>query len=213
MSGPSAFVQEAYDLRADDPASMAAFYDKWATAYEEEMIDKLAYHSPAKTAALLMAHVVAPNARILDVGCGTGLTAAPLHAKGYTDLTGVDLSQEMVTTAQSKGIYGRVVVGDVNAPLDLPSSHYDAIMSSGTFTHGHVDAQALPGLLRHLKVGGHLVASVHQDIWVSGGFETLLGSWVDQGVVKCVEKTLGSYYEGRENEGWFIVYQKLKEAE
>jgi len=47
---------------------------------------------------------------ILDVGCGTGAWLARLHARGFTNLTGLDHD-----TAQWSFHDGRVVRGDLNA--------------------------------------------------------------------------------------------------
>ncbi|MEM9721141.1 MAG: class I SAM-dependent methyltransferase [Bacteroidota bacterium] len=41
-----------------------------------------------------------PNYALLDVGCGTGRTTFGLHQLGYTHLTGLDLTPQMVEHAQ-----------------------------------------------------------------------------------------------------------------
>src|SRR6185369_15630707 len=49
---------------------------------------------------------------MLDLGCGTGLAGAALRP--HVDwLVGVDLSPKMVDEARKKGLYDRLVVGDI----------------------------------------------------------------------------------------------------
>ncbi len=49
---------------------------------------------------------------MLDLGCGTGLTGAAFRP--HVDwLVGVDLSPKMVEEARAKGLYDRLVTGDI----------------------------------------------------------------------------------------------------
>ena len=59
------------------------------------------------------------NSRIIDIGCGTGLTSIFLHRQGYKCLDGVDLSPDMVRVAIDRQIYSEVMVADVNQPLAI----------------------------------------------------------------------------------------------
>ena len=40
-----------------------------------------------------------PNCRLIDFGCGTGRLGVELKKVGYTDISGVDGSTEMITVA------------------------------------------------------------------------------------------------------------------
>ncbi|MFT5657199.1 MAG: putative TPR repeat methyltransferase, partial [Gammaproteobacteria bacterium] len=131
--GPSEFVSQAYDLT--DEESRVKFYQKWAADYDHQMLDKLGYTSPATIARMLAEHLPDKKSRILDIGCGTGLTCTLLHQRGYTNLDGIDLSPDMLKVAKNRGIYQGLSVGDLNKPLAFESASYDAAISSGTFTH------------------------------------------------------------------------------
>ena len=48
-----------------------------------------------------------------------------------------DISEEMLLVAEKKGIYSKSIVGDLTKAFLLKMS-YNGIVSSGTFTHGHV---------------------------------------------------------------------------
>ena len=205
--GPSAFVNEAYNLENDE--NMVDFYRKWADDYDHQMLDELRYCSPITIARLLDKFLPDKNARIFDIGCGTGLTCTFMQQQGYRNLDGIDLSPDMVRVAQDRGIYRQVKVGDVNLPLEIADSEYDAAISSGTFTHGHVGPGPLDEIFRILKPGGILACTVHNDLWQTRGFEAKFKSLIDSAMIKCLYLKQDKYYETGDLEGWFCVYRKL----
>lgn len=204
--GPSEFVDAAYHL--DDEASMVEFYRKWAADYDHQMLDELGYTSPTKIAQQLCNNLPDTDSAVFDVGCGTGLTCVYLAEKGYTNLDGIDISPDMVRVARERGIYRELLVGDVNQALQCDDASYDAVISSGTFTHGHVGPEPLDEIFRILKTGGILACTVHQDLWESMGFDSKLESLVTAGIAHRVSCEMDSYYRDREPEGWFCVYRK-----
>jgi predicted TPR repeat methyltransferase len=204
--GPSEFVDAAYHL--DDEASMVDFYRKWAADYDHQMLDELGYTSPTKIAQQLIQYLPDTQSMIFDIGCGTGLTCVFLAEKGYTNLDGIDLSPDMVRVASERGIYRELLVGDVNQALERNDESYDAAISSGTFTHGHVGPEPLDEIFRILKPGGILACTIHQDLWTSMGFEEKLAALAATGIASPVSCEMDSYYKDRDPEGWFCVYRK-----
>ena len=187
---------------------MVEFYRKWAADYDHQMLEELGYTSPTKIAQQLSQQVPDTQAAVFDIGCGTGLTCAFLADKGYTNLDGIDLSPDMVRVAGERGIYRELLVGDVNQALERDDESYDAVISSGTFTHGHVGPAPLDEIFRILKPGGILACTVHQDLWTSMGFEAKFAALVAQGVASRVSCRMDSYYKNGPDEGWFCVYLK-----
>jgi len=204
--GPSEFVDAAYHL--DDEASMVDFYRKWAADYDHQMLDELGYTSPTRIAQQLSRYLPDTESTVFDIGCGTGLTCVFLAEKGYTNLDGIDLSPDMVRVASERGIYRELLVGDVNQALKRDDESYDAVISSGTFTHGHVGPEPLDEIFRILKPGGILACTIHQDLWTSMGFEEKLAAMAAKGIASPVSCEMDSYYKDREPEGWFCVYRK-----
>ncbi|MEM7408219.1 MAG: class I SAM-dependent methyltransferase [Pseudomonadota bacterium] len=204
--GPSEFVNEAYLV--EDEAAMVEFYRKWAEDYDNQMMS-LGYLSPMETARLLLSHLHDANADILDIGCGTGLTSKLLAEAGMRNIQGLDLSPDMVRVAGERGIYQRLSVADVTKPLAFADASFDAVISSGTFTHGHVGPEPLREICRVLKTGGLLACTVHQDLWEELGFAAVFSELTDGAVLREVSRALGSYYEGRQAEGWYCLMQKL----
>lgn len=104
---------------------------------------------------------IKPGAKVLDVGCGTGvvgLTAARLGAR----VTGVDLTPELVArakeNAQLMGLDADWQEGDVEA-LPVPDAAFDVVVSQ----FGHMFAPrpevAVREMLRALKRGGTIAFS------------------------------------------------------
>jgi len=205
LNAPSEFVDAAYHLEDDD---MVEFYRKWAADYDYEMLDKLGYTSPASIAKILIEQLPDTAAEILDLGCGTGLTCRLLGERGYSRLDGIDLSTEMLKVSRERGIYRDLLVGDLNQSLQRESDSYDGVISSGTFTHGHIGPEPLDEVFRVLKSGGILACTVHKDLWEAKGFAAKFAELVDQGVASRISKEEGSYYRDGPIEGWFCVYQK-----
>lgn len=207
INGPSQFVSDAYQL--DDEADSIEFYKKWADDYDHQMLVKLEYVAPIGIARLLCEFLPNKESEIFDVGCGTGLTCRFLADNGYQALDGIDLSPDMVRVAREQGIYRDLIVGDVNQIIERHSSIYDAVISSGTFTHGHVGPEPLDELFRVLRTGGILACTVHKDLWTSRGFERKLESLVSGGQAKCLHLKQDKYYKTDNIDGWFCVYQKV----
>jgi SAM-dependent methyltransferase len=107
----------------------------------------------------------APPARILDVGCGTGLLACEFAARGY-DVTGADPAAAMLAVARARpgGDQVRWVQAgaadlDTAGGLD-PSTGFDLIVMTGHVFQLLLEDRdvraALRTLARHLAPGGRL---------------------------------------------------------
>jgi SAM-dependent methyltransferase len=125
--------------------------------------------------ARFVAARVAPGARVLDAGCGTGRVAARLAELGY-DCVGVDVDESMLAEARRSGAAVTWVRGDLTAldltaldltALDLtaldPAGRrgFDAAVAAGNVMPlvpvGTVPA-VLAGITGHLRPGGLLIA-------------------------------------------------------
>ena len=111
------------------------------------------------------------NGAVLDVGAGTGLLADCLSDQQNLIIDAIDISSAMLEVANNKGLYRQTIVADLTKPLSINSETYTAIVSSGTFTHGHVGPDVLDELLRISKQGALFVLSINAQHFVSHGFE------------------------------------------
>ena len=94
-----------------------------------------------------------PGERILDLGCGDGVIAEDLMARGV-DVIGVDSSAAFVAAAQARGVDARLMDGQ-RLTFD---SEFDAVFSNAAL-HWMTDAAAVTtGVWRALRPGGRFVA-------------------------------------------------------
>ena len=94
----------------------------------------------------------APNARILDVGCGTGWIA-----KHFPDYTGIDGSPDAVARAAELG--RNVVLGDVDERLPFDDASFDAVVMKDLLEHVQNPGAVVTEALRVLRPGGLAFAS------------------------------------------------------
>jgi predicted TPR repeat methyltransferase len=160
-------LARAYALNS--PEEARALYEGWAGSYDADFVARMGYASPRRAAELYLAE--GGDAPCLDVGAGTGAVAE--HLRGLA-VDALDLSPEMLSVAAAKGLYGRTIEADLNAPLDLPDAGYGGVVSAGTFTHGHVGPGCLPELLRVVRQGGLFVFTVVPGVYDGMGFGSAL---------------------------------------
>lgn len=101
------------------------------------------------------------NARILDVGCGYGAFLWYLHAGGYRNAEGVDISQEQVEAARRLGL-SNVVRADAMDFLQERSETYDCVLTIDFLDHfpkGQV-LDVLKALYIGLRPGGMVILQV-----------------------------------------------------
>lgn len=202
---PEAFLNEAYHL--PDDAAKLEFYRKWAADYDRQMLE-LGYVSPTQVAQLLVEQLADTAADIIDIGCGTGLTCSLLAEQGYRNLYGIDYSADMLRVAGTRAIYRGLTLADLNQPLAFADHSFEAAISSGTFTHGHVGAEPMEEIFRILKPGGLLACTVHQELWQSKGFADKFDSLQQSGIASCLSLREGKFFDQGPVEGWFCLYQK-----
>ena len=207
---PEQLLARAYALRGNDPEETLRLYADWAETYDQTMLGGLSYSSPQRIAALAAATEVRRDARILDVGCGTGLLASCLRARGFNLVDGLDYSAPMLAVAQREGRIDEAFLRDLNESLEMGAECYDLLASTGTFTHGHVQAGCLPELLELLVPGGRFICTVHRDIWDEGGFSNGLQALAEAGVAVVRSREMGCLFADEdEPSGWYVVVQKL----
>jgi len=137
-----------------------AAWDAEAAAFDEEPDHGLGDAATREAWwDLLLAHLPPAPARIADLGCGTGSLSVLLAEAGY-DLTGLDLSPQMLAAARTKadraGVPLRLVPGDAAEP-DLEPGAYDAVLCRHVLWALPAPSAALARWVDLLRRGGRLV--------------------------------------------------------
>jgi len=135
-----------------------ARYDGFADWYDTEFQPE----RPSETWETLVRLLGDPEGALLDVGCGTGAYAVRLAELGW-DVTGVDLSADMLRRASAKGV--DAVQADATA-LPFDDGSFEAAVS--VFTH--TDFDDFPGAVREiarvLRPGAPFVYVGAHPCWV-----------------------------------------------
>ncbi|MBO0733316.1 MAG: methionine biosynthesis protein MetW [Methylocapsa sp.] len=110
---------------------------------------------PARVDLLLVADMVEPHSRVLDVGCGDGTLLRLLSEEKAVDGRGIELSQSGVNDCVAKGL--PVIQGDADTDLgDYPDNAFDYVILSQT-----LQATRRPrAVIEHmLRIGRHAIVS------------------------------------------------------
>jgi methionine biosynthesis protein MetW len=109
----------------------------------------------ARVDLLLVADMVRPGSRVLDVGCGDGELLRLLETRGV-DGRGIEISREGVNASVAKGL--AVVQGDADTDLaDYPDDAFDYVILSQTIQATRHPRRVLEHMLR---IGSHGVVSI-----------------------------------------------------
>ncbi|MFC4349955.1 class I SAM-dependent DNA methyltransferase [Fodinicurvata halophila] len=181
MSENNPLLRRVYALDGDKEETRRV-YAEWAEQYDRDTLDGMGYVAPGLVAKELSG-LVARDAKVLDAGCGTGLAGVELKKLGFGDIDGIDLSGEMLEVAREKGAYDKLAEADMTVPLEIADDSYDAAISVGVFTSGHVKPEALDELARITRKGGQIVVTVHEKVWEADGYPDYLEDMEKRGLV------------------------------
>ena len=202
-------LEKAYAIKT--PADAIHFYDGWATTYDESFAKAWGYVAPREIGNCFKAVATLSEQPILDIGAGTGLLASELS--GWT-IDGIDISASMLEVAASKGLYRERIVADLTKPLRLSSDSYSGVISSGTFTHGHVGPACLHELLRIARPNALFCLGTNPGVFDQAGFGSALALQVAADRITPVTFKTIPIYEGTdhshaEDQGLVAIFRKM----
>ena len=144
----------AVPLRAPE-AYVTTLFDQHADVFDKVLVEDLGYHVPMLLRQRLIELGETSFERMLDLGCGTGLTGGALEDM-VDDATGIDLAENMVEIAHEKGLYDTLYVADaVDYLEDNDDDPFDLVAATDVLPYlGELEPlfeavakNALPGAL------------------------------------------------------------------
>ena len=159
---------------APPEAYVRGLFDAYAARFDSALVETLGYRTPERLAQMIAACEGAPDmARVLDLGCGTGLMGEALRARAL-HLDGIDLSPDMVAHASAKKIYDTLSVASLGDALrDRAGARIDIIVAADVFCYLGALDEVFAAAAAALRPGGLLAFSVEahegQDPWVLRG--------------------------------------------
>lgn len=140
-------------------AYVETLFDQHAEAFEDILVEQLGYAVPMLVRQRLQALNLGPFKRMLDLGCGTGLTGGALGDM-VDDITGIDISENMVELAHEKDLYETLYVAEVEDFLeDNDEDAFDLITATDVLPYLGALEPLFFGAAENMVKGGIFVFS------------------------------------------------------
>jgi len=167
---------------------VAFLFNGYADNFDGHLAN-LQYQGPQMLATLALRGGWAADGsrRIIDLGCGTGLSGMPFRAYAAR-LEGADLAAAMLQQAINRGIYDHLWHGEVHAVLrQLPPASFDAAVAADTLIYIGDLAELFRLVHAVLKPGGDFLFTVELT---NGGFTLVKSGRYQHGhdyLLRCAE--------------------------
>jgi SAM-dependent methyltransferase len=137
--------------------------DFWRDAYQPDQHTFASYRLKKQHQFVLNHIARAPNVtRILDVGCGAGVTVLELAHAGY-QASGIDIAPKMIERAQAEA-QAQQITADFRVALaealPYPDASFDVLIALGLLGNIVDDRPALREMRRVLKPGGRVLLTM-----------------------------------------------------
>ncbi|KGD94465.1 MULTISPECIES: methyltransferase domain-containing protein [Rhizobium/Agrobacterium group] len=140
-------------------AYVETLFDQHAGSFEDILVEQLGYAVPVMVRQRLQALELGPFKRMLDLGCGTGLTGGTLRDM-VDDITGIDLSENMVEIAHEKDLYETLYVAEVEDFLeDNDDEPFDLVTATDVLPYLGALEPLFFGAAENMVPGGIFVFS------------------------------------------------------
>lgn len=198
-----------YKLNTSD--EVLKYYKNWVRKdkFNNDMVE-WNYTAPMNAVSLIKKYALKKDIQILDAGCGSGLVGIEMQKKGYTNIDGIDLSQDMINLIP-KGVYQNLEVANLNKPLKHENHKYDVLMCVGTFTYGHVKPQALDEMIRITKNRGLICFSINEGIHEEYGFDKKIKKLSDNQSWNVKEYFKSTYITTKNVRAWYCLAEITKQ--
>ena len=196
-------VDDAYAL--ETPEDNVDLYKKWADSYDSDFVEREGYVQYLRVTELLLEQRADIKGAVLDIGCGTGVVGEALRAAGIDSVDGIDISPEMLAVAGQKmapdgtSVYRGLIEADLTKRIDIPDDAYGALISAGTFTHGHLGPESFDELWRVAAPGAPCSMTVRSTHYDTMGFADRLAADVASGIITEPELTRINIYADATN--------------
>lgn len=182
-------LEDAYSVST--PEENKALYARWAATYDAEFVTANEYVYPIRVAEKAVEVMgTSSTLEVVDVGCGTGALGSLLaELQPNWEIDGVDISLQMLAVAgtkvssDGKPVYRDLLDADLTKPIQFAKNHFDLIVSSGVFTHGHLAGRDLIAVSSAAREGGTIVVGINKEHFDNVGFAGHFAEAVGEGFI------------------------------
>lgn len=153
------------------PQYLLQLFDGYADRFDSHLFEKLNYQGPALLAEIVEGAIaIAPKKPwdILDIGCGTGMTAVPFR-EAAGRVVGIDLSSRMLRHASTRAlpngrlIYDELIQADVIEALQARPASANLVLSADVFIYIGDLRPVFAAVWSALRAGGLFTFTVESN--------------------------------------------------
>lgn len=164
----SAHIDEMEKYNKFEKSKLEKHWDEVAVNYESIYL-RVGYPDPKKCQEMVSKIMSKDsdepknNTKIIDFACGSGLVGQYLNEDGFTEITGVDVSQEMLDIAITKGAYKSLEKLELcqNDHIGTMPTHlrnkFDFLTASGFINNNYLNEKIFDQMLVCLKNYGFII--------------------------------------------------------
>lgn len=123
-------------------------YEGFSKTYEHDVKKLMNYTAYIRVPEMVMAHFDGRKPKILDLGCGTGLSSLLFFKRGY-DVIGIDGTRDMIERA-SRLPYKKLICQNLEKNWRVPDRSFDAAVMIGVMEY--IDNPAIVLAQAHKKL-------------------------------------------------------------
>lgn len=148
------------------------------------------------------------DAKILDLGCGTGLSSVEFFKKGFS-VIGVDISKEMLKKAE-RYPFEKLICQDLEKPLKVENNKFDIIMLIGVMEFIRDPLFLFKQINKKLKPDGIFLVTIPQKL--SKEIKVPIKSYSKEGIEPIFSKAGFNILGHKSFFGYYKQMEKGKES-
>lgn len=192
MSGEQKLgLDDAYSV--ETPEDNIRLYADWASTYESDFVASNGYVGYLRVVEQLAQRLPDFDAKIIDVGCGTGVCGDALSRLGFSTIDGIDISAAMLAEAARKvrdnggPVYRQLLQADLTQTIAIDDGTYDGLVCAGTFTHGHLGPESLNEVWRIAAPGSICSIGINANHYRDAGFAAKIAEDDERQVISLID--------------------------
>src|SRR5215216_2525582 len=108
-------------------------YDEFSKTYDKDVKEVMNYTAYIRVPRLVIKHLKTKDPKVLDLGCGTGLSSLPFFEIG-AEVTGIEGNRAMIKRA-SKLPYKKLIYQNLEKSLRARDKSFDAVVMVGVMEY------------------------------------------------------------------------------